>query len=201
MKNVLMMALIFLLTGCSKDEPLIPLCNPGKYFPLEVGNYWVFENYRVHDDGLVEPRAGDSMFITSDTLMLGMRYFHLQGTFTVHPINRYLTSDNGQIRSASNFVFYECPRLIPSKKLYPIIDFDFPGTLSTTRLDTTIRVPAGDFHPVMLFEAHSMLDDSIWIVTYKCFYSKNIGMVKFTARNTSGDYENVSELVRYHVGD
>lgn len=199
MKIRFLLFFVLILAGCRKEEPLIPLCNPEKYFPLDTGNYWVFRNSRIYDNGKIEERDDDSMYISSDTLMLGFRYYHLQGSFSVHPIDAYLTPDDGQIRSESGYVFYECPRIIPSRKLYPIIDFDFPGTINTTRVDTPIKVPAGDFSQVMLFEAHSMLDDTVWIVTYKCWYVKNVGMVKFTAERPDGDYQNVSELLRYHV--
>jgi hypothetical protein len=200
-KIFLLSVICLAFCSCERDEPLIPLCNPEKYFPLGNGNYWVFQNFRVNDNGTVEQRQTDSMYIESDTLMLGFRFYHLTGSFSVHPINKYITSDNGQIRSASGYVFYECPRLFPSNKLYPLVDFDFPGTISTKRFDSPIRVPAGDFDPVMLFEAHSMLQDTIWIVTYKCYYARNVGMVKFSARCVGCDYENTSELIRYHVGD
>jgi hypothetical protein len=134
--------------------------------------------------------------------MLGYRFYHLKGDFHRKPINHFLASADGQIVSAEGYVFFECPGLIVSKKQYPILGFDFPGTINTSRFDTPVKVPAGDFDPVMLFEAHSMLEDTIWIVTYKAYYAKNVGMVKFSARpEPSSDYENFSELVRYHVGN
>ncbi|MFA6127247.1 MAG: hypothetical protein WC699_08090 [Bacteroidales bacterium] len=196
---ITLLAICLWLIGCKKEEPLIPLCNPGNYFPLETGNYWVFRNFRINDSGIVEERENDSMYISSDTLMLGFRYYHLQGSFSDHPINSFLTRDNNQIRSSKGYVFYECPRIFDSKKLYPLIDFDYPGTISTRRIDSLLTVPAGDFDPVMLFEAHSMFQDTVWIVTYKCYYAKNVGMVKFIARCVGCEFENNSELIRYHV--
>lgn len=89
--------------------------------------------------------------------------------------------------------------LFDSRKLYPVAHFDFPATLNTTRRDSTISVPAGDFNPVMLFEAHSMLEDSIRIVTYKFFYARDAGLVKFIARSHTHDFQNQSELLRYHL--
>jgi hypothetical protein len=200
LRTILFSGVICLLfTDCRKETSITPFCTPLKWFPLEVGNYWVYKNYSIYDDGRVFDRKTDSMYISSDTLMLGFRFFHLEGDFSVHPIDKYLTSDNGQIRSASGYVFYECPQLFPSKKLYPLISFDFPGTIKTVLVDSLLRVPAGDYKSFMLFEAHSMLEDTIWIVTYKCYYAKNVGMVKFTARCVDCDFENVSELIRYKI--
>ena len=202
MKSVIRMLMFFLLlfTGCNRDEPLIPLCNPEKYFPLKIGNYWIYRYYKVYLDGGTGNEFTDSMYISSDTLMLGYRFFHLQGTFHSKPISYYLTSADGQVVSAEGYVFYECPRLIESTKQYPIMGFDFPGTINTTRFDAPVKVPAGDFDPVMLFEAHSMLNDTIWIVTYKAYYAKNVGIVKFSAKpEPDSNFESFSELIRYRV--
>jgi len=59
--------------------------------------------------------------------------------------------------------------------------------------------PAGDFNPVMLFEGHSMVEDTIWVVTYKFYYARNVGLVKFSTRAVGHDSEKVSELVSYQV--
>ena len=189
----------WLFIGCKKEEPVIPLCNPEKFFPLKKGNYWILQNYTVFDNGTIGDGEIDSLYISSDTLMLGYQFFHLKGTFHRKPISHFLTATNGQIVSADHYVFYECPRLFDSKKLYPVMGFDFPAIINTTRKDTLIRVAAGDFEPVMLFESHSMLEDSIWIVTYKAYYSKHVGLVKFSSRCVGCNYENFSDLVRYHV--
>lgn len=195
------LAVCLLLSACEEEDYRIPLCNPEKYFPLEIGNYWVYRNYTIYHTGNIDQGDTDSMYISSDTLMLGYRYFHLEGTFHRKPCSYFLTSADGQVVSADRYVFYECPRIIDSKKQYPVMGFDFPGTINTTRLDTLVKVPAGGFDPVMLFESHSMLEDTIWIVTYKAYYAKNIGMVKFSSRpEPNSDFENFSELVRYHVG-
>lgn len=194
--------LCLLAGSCEKEDLGNPFCNPGKYFPLEIGNYWIFRNYVLYDDGNIDDMDTDSMYISSDTLMLGYRYFHLQGNFHRKPVNYYLTYAADLVISSANYVFYKCPELIDSKKLYPVMGFDFPAILKTTRMDTVIKVPAGDFDPVMLFEAHSMLDDSILIVTYKTYYARNIGIVKFSARpQPVSSYESFTELVRYHVGN
>ena len=204
MRAILFLFVLFLLAGsCTKDEPLVPLCKPEKYFPLEIGNYWIFQYFKVYNNGHVDSTNDvDSLYISSDTLMLGYRYYHLKGSFHRKPMNYYLAHVDGQIVSVSKYVFYECPRLFNSEKLYPVMGFDFPATLNTTRMNTPVSVPAGDFDPVMLFEAHSMLEDTIRIVTYKAYYAKNVGMVKFSAKpEHSSDYESFSELVRYHVGN
>jgi hypothetical protein len=186
--------------SCDQDEFPISFCNPEKYLPLEIGNCWVYRNYKIFNGGLVDYAGIDSMFITADTLMLGHRYFLLEGAFGTKPIRKYLTVKNGQVVSSDNYVFFECPATVNSRKLHPVFDFDFPATISVMRLDTMIRVPAGNFNPIWLFEAHSMLEDTIPIVTYKAYYARNTGIVKFSSKpEPSGDFESYFELVRYHI--
>lgn len=194
------LSIICLLSAsCAKEDMNISFINPEKYYPLAVGNYWIFNNSTVYDDGSIDSRSTDSMYISDDTLMLGFRFYHLQGSFNAHPVEAWLTADQGRIVSSDNNVYFDVPRLVDSDELYEVAHFDYPATIKTTRQDTTLTVPAGDFNPVMLFEAHSMLEDSIWIVTYRFFYARNVGLVKFTARSRSHNFENRSELVRYGI--
>jgi len=188
--------------GCSKEEPIISTCKPENFFPLERGNYWIYRNYKEYPDGRIDNGGIDSMFISKDTLMLGYRFFHLEGSFHNKPVSYFITSADGRIVSADRFVFYQCPRLFNSDKLFPVMGFDFPAILSTSRLDSLIKVPAGDFQPVMLFQAQSMLEDTILIVTYKTYFARNTGIVKFSARPEPGrPYVSYSELVRFHISD
>jgi hypothetical protein len=188
--------------GCSKEEPIISTCNPENFFPLASGNYWIYRNYKEYADGRIDSGGIDSMFISNDTLMLGYRFFHLEGSFHNKPVSYFLTSADGRIISADRYVFYQCPRLFNSNKLYPVMGFDFPAILNTSRLDSLIRVPAGDFEPVMLFQANSMLEDTILIVTYKAYFARKTGIVKFSAMpEPTRPYVSYSELVRFHLSD
>jgi hypothetical protein len=196
---LLILAVCLSLYGCKKEDLNISLCNPEKYFPLEIGNYWVFNNYTRYDNGLVERFENDSLHVSGDSLMLGYRFFHVEGNFYQRPYSQWLTYDQGQVRSSDNYIYFDCPRMIDSKKLYPIAHFDYPATINTVRKDTLISVPAGDFDPVMLFEGHSMVEDTIWVVTYKFYYARNVGLVKFSARAIGHEFEKNLELIRYHI--
>ena len=187
------------LLSCKKEDIKLTVCNPEAYFPLETGNYWVYNTFRKYDDGTMEYRETDSLYISSDTLLLGYRFFHLEGSFNAHPESAWLTSKEGRIISSDQYVFYECPRFFASKELYPVAHFDYPALLNTIRKDTTISLPAGDFNPVMLMTARSMVEDTILVVTYRFYYARNIGLIRFSARSRSHDFEGISELVRYHV--
>lgn len=189
-----------MLGGCDKETSFTPFCTPEKWFPLAIGNYWIYRNYEVYNNGRIDERQTDSMYISSDTLMLGYRFFHLEGTFHLKPINKYLTYADGRVMSSDNVVFFDCPQVVPSDKLYVYFDFDFPTILKTTRVDTMLTLDAGKFNPVMFLEAHSMLDDTLWNVTYKSWYAKDAGLVRFSARlHPVFEAENFSDLIRYKI--
>ncbi len=198
--QLLILSILCLITAaCEKDDLNLTLCNPEKYLPLSVGNYWIFKNSTVYNDGTIDPQGTDSLYIDSDSLMLGYHFYHMTGDFNKHPENIWLAYIDGQVISKEGYVYFDGPRMFDSQKLYPIAHFDYPATLNTIRKDSLIRVPAGDFNPVMLFEGHSMVQDTIWVVTYKFFYARDVGLVKFIARSLTHDFENISELVRYHL--
>lgn len=183
------------LSGCKKEDLNFSICNPEKYYPLEIGNYWVYDNYIQYDNGLIDGRVKDSLYVSGDSLMLGYRFYHLEGSLNSRPADFWLTYNQGQVISSEGYVYFDCPRMADSKKLVPIAHFDYPATINTTRKDSLIKVPAGDYKPVMLFEGHSMIE-GIWVVTYKFYYARNVGLVKYIGRPVGHDYERISELVR-----
>lgn len=192
--------LLLLSGGCEKEPAGTPSCNGAQYYPLKTGNYWIYRNYKIYSDGNIDENDNDSLYISSDTLMLGTRYYHLQGNFHRKPVNYFLTCNNTRIISADNYIFYKSPDLSDTLKLYPFMGYDFPATIKTTLLDSQVTVPAGKFNPVMLLEAHSVLDDNTLVVIYKACFAKNVGLVKFTSKpRPFTDYESFTELVRYHA--
>ena len=58
----------------------------------------------------------------------GYRFFHVEGNFYQRPYSQWLTYDQGQIRSSDNYIYFDCPRMIDTKELYPIAHFDYPAT-------------------------------------------------------------------------
>jgi hypothetical protein len=199
MTRILPILVLFLTAGCGEEHPELSVCNPEKHFPLDPGNYWIYNTFRKFDDGTIEYRATDSLYVSSDTLMLGYRFYHLEGSFNAHPEKAWLTSKNGAIISSDQNIYYECPQFLDSRELRPVAHFDLPAIISTNRKDTTISVHAGDYGPVMLMEARSMIEDTIPVVTYKFYFARDIGLIKFTARSRTHNFEGISELVRFNL--
>ena len=185
--------------GCDKQDPETPLCDAENYFPLKTGNWWVYEAWRQNEDGSLDPRENDSLYISRDTLMLGLHFFLLEGQFFSRPMRHWLASDNGKIVASDGCIWFRCPQLFESDRLYPVYHFDFPAILRTDRKDSLVSVPAGDFSPVMFMEARSMREDTIWTNTYRFYFSRKVGLIRWEARARGYDFSNITNLIRYHI--
>jgi hypothetical protein len=196
---LLTISIALLLAGCDKQDPESPLCDAGNYFPLKTGNWWVYESFRRNVDGSVEQRENDSLFISRDTLMLGRHFYRLEGQFFSRPFGHWLAYDNGKIVASDGCIYFRCPQLFGSDRLYPVFHFDFPAVLQTTRKDTLLELPAGDFKPVMLMEARCIVEDTIWTNTYRFYYSRKVGLIRWEAQATGFDFSTITNLIRYHI--
>tara|TARA_B100001109_G_scaffold243092_2_gene228602 strand:+ start:2116 stop:2754 length:639 start_codon:yes stop_codon:yes gene_type:complete len=100
------MIIALTLFSCKKDEentvqvetqntPISP-----NYFPLEVGNYWVYENYSVDTSGNeTNLNKQDSVRVIRDTMVNGNRYFYMYGK--EYPTNY---EDRGWFRDSSGYL-------------------------------------------------------------------------------------------------
>ncbi|MBD78765.1 MAG: hypothetical protein CL840_07585 [Crocinitomicaceae bacterium] len=122
-KVLALSSLIVLSFSCKKDEEITenPNCEPElkvqDYMPMAVGNYWVYQQYRI-DSNRVEEKMGqvDSMKITRIEKIRGNEYFVFEGTNSpygnfdgsiIHMLrdsNGYLVNQSGDIlMSVKNF--------------------------------------------------------------------------------------------------
>jgi hypothetical protein len=85
MKHVLLIiiAFLFVFQSCKKDEPdpnPAPQESVLNYFPLTIGNYWVYETLQC-DSGLIncEHVSIDTNVVSKDTLIDGELYYKIEG--------------------------------------------------------------------------------------------------------------------------
>ena len=120
----LMMA-VTLTLSCEKDSTFNP--NETNYYPLEIGNYWVYRHFKMPNEGGEIPMFSyDSVFIDQDSLINGNKYFVLRkmgyttdesnpegyklddhdNQYQVIELLRdssgYIINDEGQVRFAEN---------------------------------------------------------------------------------------------------
>ncbi len=209
MRNLLIIAALALLAAsCEKNEEPTP--DPQlTYMPLEIGNYWVYENIWVQQDGTGTPDEKlDSIVVARDTLLRGEKYFVLEGVriatnseWGVISILRdslsYLVNEKGEILFAENH-FGEVLRT-----RYEIQNNDTLVMLESVMQEVPVSValPGGNFD-ALNFETTvtSFLTNPAGdTFTLNYLYAKDVGRV-FHELLFLGSLNRLEKrLVRYHV--
>ena len=87
MKRIILSIFIasLLFSSCKKDNDTPPPTESVlDYFPLSVGNYWVYERYGCDSTWTdCTSKSIDTSFITKDTIIDGNTYFKIEGTSPV----------------------------------------------------------------------------------------------------------------------
>ena len=95
MKRIIFLILILAIgfSSCKKDDPNpdpIPTETVLEYFPLNVGNYWVYETSSCDSTWTdCHITKTDTVRITKDTLISNKKYFKIEST---NPLNYYVPS-------------------------------------------------------------------------------------------------------------
>ena len=221
MKKLIFLGVITLLfyNACKKDSSTAvtsdqEINKKDTYFPMKVGNYWVYEIFEVDTSGneTVINRP-DSIYIAGDTIINGEKYFIFKGPVQWWGNNidsaEYKRDscrnivDNYGIISLSNTNF--------SDTLYSFYIQSFPGdTLfhiwyKMENIATPFYTKCGNFDVVdyrgtMVDYKNRYLKTQLKYPRYiHHYYAKNIGLVMSTSffALMPGHYE--ERLVRYNV--
>lgn len=209
MRNLLIIAALALLAAsCEKKEEPTPVPQL-TYMPLEIGNYWVYENIWVQQDGTDTPDEKlDSIVVARDTLLRGEKYFVLEGLrigttseWGVISILRdslsYLVNEKGEILFAENH-FGEVLR-----RHYEIYNNDTLAIMESVmqEIPVSVALPGGNFE-ALNFEitvTSPWFDSEDDAVVLKNLYAKDVGRV-FHELLFLGSLNRLEKrLVRYHV--
>lgn len=192
--------------ACEKEEPI--QAEPEiqeiekNYLPLEVGNYWIYQTYKVEESG-AETKLGaeDSVVVTNDTLIAGHKYYKIKGTDFFKPewgtinvirnASGNLITPNGHIQfSTSNFedtLFYY------DSDIYTVI-----GKMA--KPEDSIIVPAGVFSVLDYRETYRFhMPVPINPRDAHTYYSQNVGLVMETFFFAGSTYTMERRLLRYNV--
>jgi hypothetical protein len=210
--------LLVLLSSCKtendpKSEKVVP-----NYMPLAVGNYWVYQNYRV--DSLGNERLInqiDSVVITKDTIVNNKKYYVFEGSKYQMVFPRlvrdslgYLVSNKGEVLlSSTNY-----SDTISTKKYLGIIENgkEVIFGMLKTRMDSTLKtisVPAGKFDAItchgtlkIFYYDSNGNNNQIMYVDQNAYFAANIGKII----DTYYYYSNVKlklrdeiRLIRYKI--
>lgn len=171
------------LFGCSKSDSTIPSSEnaypASAYYPLSVGNYWIYDLYEVDTNGVETFIDTDSMYIERDTILRGNRYFvkrttRLNGVSIIRDSSDYLVNR------------YGLKLFGPQDKsdTLDLLALPFNGTDTTQIIrfqmnlqSRKITVPAGSFNILELIESVRYLSGSSIIRPYSLYRAPNVGTV------------------------
>jgi hypothetical protein len=202
--------------GCSKDEePVIPPINyqTTNYYPLEIGNYWVYNTYSIDTLGnetLINQY--DSAYVSRDTVISGNTYYIIEGT----GISK--TFVGGIIRNANNSILkYDAASqsdkiLFSSNSLGSILSVDTVDNtpaaffILTSRVNPQTLNKTVDAGSYLCYDIVSEIEISIpsstaGTRTQHKYLNQNVGFVAFQYTFLNSPTPNIMEsrLIRFHV--
>ena len=214
MKRFILFTIILLifLSACKKDDvdPLINQLNGTSFTQLNIGNYWVYQNYSYSDsfDSEIVSPFLDTISIVRDTMVRGKIYFIFEQTNhlfnrgnQIHQIVRdssdYLIDLNGEILfSSTNFTDTFKQEIVYHK-----------GSDSTARRLTKmfeseiIRVPYGNVEALFFSEGlyFDKVINNVIAQYYYSHYTAGIGKAKYPLKETLNERYYFRRLVKFKV--
>jgi hypothetical protein len=198
--------LSFLTLSCKKnaDDP-IPTAQ-ADYFQLKVGNYWIYEGFRVDSNNFATSTGKfDSAYIEKDTMIRGFTYYKrlenplvlagLQFSSYLRDSSGYLVTREGQIL-ASDFNFVDTLAIDTTNHQLYI------GYIKMTGKDSLVSNEFGD--PIESIISRMQVvptpPSNLPIrYTYQV-YGKSVGKIKTHGFYFSGVFPSLeAKLVRYKV--
>ena len=209
MKYSLGILLLFLFfTSCKNDDsnPTLPIQTQDAvtdYFPLEVGNYWIYQHYRA-DSTLVfiNQNITDSVYVEKDTVVSGntykvLRSSFLNDVFLIRDSADCLVLPNGQ----KIFSLNQSNELL-AKVYYPENDTTYVLVWKMNPTDSVCNVPSGQYTARYVNGILNSTDPNN--PTYRqrnlfYAYSKNIGWVSRRLCFLGAEVYLEERLLRFHL--
>jgi hypothetical protein len=202
-----------ILTSCQKNDEN-PLQKKSDYLPLEIGNYWVYEHYKIDTLGNETKLSWvDSIVIKRDTIIGNNKYYIHEGIMfnigwrvieIVRDSFKYLVNDKGKILFSEN-------------NFSDILNFEFECFNDTNDTIYTIsyrmenpthqvNVPSGNFEVLnyrgdLTFYAYNNIDPPFINRTLNRYYAPNVGKILHTYYYASAPHTYERRLVRYNVAN
>ena len=202
------LALILVFASCQKDQKTL-VSDTGKstkasdYFPMAVGNYWIYENYSIDSNG-VETRLNqlDSVFVSGTFMENGHTYFTIESQYNVCLRGAFRDS-LGYLVTPSNHIQFAPDDFSDSLAIYmDFIDGDtlYVGVSKMEKVSGSIVAQAGNFHALLCRTSYEVRADaplkSRDLLEYR---SPNVGVVIRQYAGLMNPVTFESRLVRYYI--
>lgn len=207
--------LVALFTSCDKDNstPIIDSADKANYFPLQIGNYWVYEHYDIDSLGneTIKNRT-DSVIISRDTIVNGNQYYILEGTnypfdggsWGIVDILRdssgCVVNEKGQVKfSANNFT-----DVLASKTEIENEDTLYVLTYRMEKITNQVDVPVGEFEAlnykgtVITYNPSLNVKNPRYLNNY---FADNVGKILETYFYLNSPIISEKRLIRYKINN
>ena len=213
MKQTLVILLVLLaLFSCKKEDNSLDIQpipeKPAFNLALEIGNYWVYEHYRI-DSGNIEVPMNrmDCTWVDRDTTVNSFRYaiFENKGNLLSIGNKQIMRDSAGYLVNLSGEIFFSSTNftdtLYRSITYYPDETILYVLSAKMEIPDQLVEVDAGSFETLNFKTTIAFTQDLGGGSTQylNAYYADSIGVVMDTYKyaSTSSYYER--RLVDYHV--
>jgi hypothetical protein len=211
MKNLFVVAIsIIVFASCQKDNDIN--INPTiNYLPLDIGNYWVYQEFNIDEDGIsTETSKFDSIIIVGDTLINNNTFYvftktkmYSDGTEKefidfLRDSSGYIVDENGRRRfSEDNFI----DTIYKETQLGGLGDTIYTCSYRMENTEIMISVPAGEFEVLnvrgtVIDKQENHNHDPRYTNSY---YANGVGRVLSTYFWLGAPDSMERRLIRYHV--
>ena len=159
-KAIFLTSLILLIFSCKKDN-VTKTPSVNDYFPMKIGNYWVYQEYQIDTNAIEKPlNYIDSIFISNDTIINGKTYFVFvtkSKSFLFPPDNLSfyrdssgnLVTQEGQILLSTENFNDTLSRRVDTIIINKVIDTLFTLTSKMEKIQGAVSLPAGNFNNIL----------------------------------------------------
>ena len=202
------LAIIFIGFSCKKKEQTEEEKTTATYipptvlsYPLDSGNYWIYDYYSIIDDTIENYTRTDSFYVYGDTIIRDHIYYQLIGSpFT--PSRHTLQRDSfGYVVDSRGTVLFSEYNFIDTLDIdtYPRMAIVY---YTMAHRDSIVEVPAGTFTTIDYMGTQYSLDTNYRWPSPRYsdyFYAKGVGAVLYRDYYYSSPNYVEQRLVRYHI--
>lgn len=199
-RAIVLLSFTIYLLACDNDDEPQPR-ETQAVFPLQVGNYWIYEFYRTSETGETIPTQHyDSVYISEKVNIGGTEYYSLErwyggSTHLIRDSMGFLVGSDGKIYYApeEESVFYTERIGLGSDDRYILVDY----TMSS---EQTVSVPAGEFSARATKGEYDYTEAPYFCDKIsRTYYTPGIGRIKEEVFYLTSCDEFNRHLVRYHL--
>jgi len=209
MKNlafVIIAVLSILAISCKKNsEDPVPTAK-ADYFKLKVGNYWIYQGFRIDTNGVVTPTSQyDSAHIEKDTIIRGFTYYKLlEDPYVLGSVQfpNYLRDSSGYLVNSYGYILASDVNFTDTLEVKTGEGQLYMAYTKMTGKDSVVTIPAGSLQSITNRMQVVPLPPNTqnYPIRYSYdIYGKGVGKMKSHTFFWSGLMQLEARLVRYKV--